>query len=210
MGWRIPGEVAYALEGSAFIAGAAVQWLRDGLGIIRDSAEIEALAREVDDAGDVVFVPALTGLGAPHWAPRARGLIAGLGRDTTRSHLARAALEGIAMEIADLVEAMSHDAGAPIASMRVDGGASANDLLMQTQADVTGTSVVRPRVLETTALGAGMLAALGAGLVGSRDDIAGALPVERSFVPGAMSDERVAALRSRWKTAVARALLEQG
>lgn len=210
VGWRIPGEVAYALEGSAFIAGAAVQWLRDGLGIIRDSAEIEALAREVDDAGDVVFVPALTGLGAPHWAPRARGLIAGLGRDTTRSHLARAALEGIAMEIADLVEAMSHDAGAPIASMRVDGGASANDLLMQTQADVTGTSVVRPRVLETTALGAGMLAALGAGLVGSRDDIAGALPVERSFVPGAMSDERVAALRSRWKTAVARALLEQG
>jgi len=210
VGWRIPGEVAYALEGSAFIAGAAVQWLRDGLGIIRDSAEIEALAREVDDAGDVVFVPALTGLGAPHWAPRARGLIAGLGRDTTRSHLARAALEGIAMEIADLVEVMSHDAGAPIASMRVDGGASANDLLMQTQADVTGTSVVRPRVLETTALGAGMLAALGAGLVGSRDDIAGALPVERSFVPGAMSDERVAALRSRWKTAVARALLEQG
>jgi len=210
VGWRIPGEVAYALEGSAFIAGAAVQWLRDGLGIIRDSAEIEALAREVDDAGDVVFVPALTGLGAPHWAPRARGLIAGLGRDTTRSHLARAALEGIAMEIADLVEAMSRDAGAPIGSMRVDGGASANDLLMQTQADVTGTSVVRPRVLETTALGAGMLAALGAGLVGSRDDIAGALPVERSFVPGAMSDERVAALRSRWKTAVARALLEQG
>jgi glycerol kinase len=210
VGWRIPGEVAYALEGSAFIAGAAVQWLRDGLGIIRDSAEIEALAREVDDAGEVVFVPALTGLGAPHWAPRARGLISGLGRDTTRSHLARAALEGIAMEIADLVQAMSHDAGAPIASMRVDGGASANDLLMQTQADVTGTSVVRPRVLETTALGAGMLAALGAGLVGSRDDIAGALPLERSFVPGEMSDERVAALRSRWKTAVARALLEQG
>lgn len=210
VGWRIPGEVVYALEGSAFIAGAAVQWLRDGLGIIRDSAEIEGLAGEVDDAGEVVFVPALTGLGAPHWAPRARGLIAGLGRDTTRSHLARAALEGIAMEIADLVAAMSADAGAPIASMRVDGGASANGLLMQIQADVTGTSVVRPRVLETTALGAGMLAALGAGLVGSRDDIAGALPVERSFAPGTMSDERVAALRSRWKTAVARALLEQG
>ncbi|MDO9018274.1 MAG: glycerol kinase GlpK [Deltaproteobacteria bacterium] len=210
VGWRIPGEVVYALEGSAFIAGAAVQWLRDGLGIIRDSAEIEGLAGEVDDAGEVVFVPALTGLGAPHWAPRARGLIAGLGRDTTRAHLARAALEGIAMEIADLVAAMSADAGAPIASMRVDGGASANGLMMQIQADVTGTSVVRPRVLETTALGAGMLAALGAGLVGSRDDIAGALPVERSFAPGTMSDERVAALRSRWKTAVARALLEQG
>ncbi|MDB4930063.1 MAG: glpK [Myxococcaceae bacterium] len=208
--WRIPGEVAYALEGSAFIAGAAVQWLRDGLGIIRDSSEIEALAAEVDDAGEVVFVPALTGLGAPYWAPRARGLISGLGRDTTRAHLARAALEGIALEIADLVAAMSADAGAPIASMRVDGGASANGLLMQTQADVTGTSVVRPRVLETTALGAGMLAALGAGLVGSRDDIAGALPVERSFAPGKMSEERVATLRSRWKTAVARCLLEQG
>ncbi len=210
VGWRIPGEVVYALEGSAFIAGAAVQWLRDGLGIIRESAEIETLAREVDDAGEVVFVPALTGLGAPYWSPRARGLISGLGRDTTRAHLARAALEGIALEIADLVEAMSADAGTAIASMRVDGGASANDLLMQTQADVTGTSVVRPRVLETTALGAGMLAALGAGLVGSKDDIAGALPVERTFIPGTMSDERVAALRLRWKTAVARALLEQG
>ncbi len=210
VGWRIPGEVAYALEGSAFIAGAAVQWLRDGLGLIRESSEIEALARQVEDAGEVVFVPALTGLGAPYWAPRARGLIAGLGRDTTRAHLARAALEGIALEIGDLVAAMSADAGAPIGSMRVDGGASANDLLMQTQADVSGTTVVRPRVLETTALGAGMLAALGAGLVGSRDDIAGALPVERSFAPGAMSEERVSALRSRWKAAVARALLEQG
>ncbi len=210
VGWRIPGEVAYALEGSAFIAGAAVQWLRDGLGLIRESSEIEALARQVEDAGEVVFVPALTGLGAPYWAPRARGLISGLGRDTTRAHLARAALEGIALEIGDLVAAMSADAGAPIGSMRVDGGASANDLLMQTQADVSGTTVVRPRVLETTALGAGMLAALGAGLVASRDDIAGALPVERSFAPGAMSEERVSALRSRWKSAVARALLEQG
>ncbi len=210
VGWRIPGEVAYALEGSAFIAGAAVQWLRDGLGLIRESSEIEGLARQVEDAGEVVFVPALTGLGAPYWAPRARGLISGLGRDTTRAHLARAALEGIALEIGDLVAAMSADAGAPIGSMRVDGGASANDLLMQTQADVSGTTVVRPRVLETTALGAGMLAALGAGLVGSRDDIAGALPVERSFAPGAMSEERVSALRSRWKAAVARALLEQG
>ncbi len=208
--WKIPGEVAYALEGSAFIAGAAVQWLRDGLGIIRDSSEIEALARSVPDSGEVVFVPALTGLGAPHWAPHARGLIAGIGRDTTRAHLARATLEGIALEIADLVTAMSADAAAPIASMRVDGGASANDLLMQTQSDVTGTSVLRPRVLETTALGAGMLAALGAGLVASRDDIAGALPAEREFRPGAMPRAAVVALQAKWKSAVARALLGTG
>ncbi len=131
--WQIPGEVAYALEGSAFIAGAAVQWLRDGLGLIRSASEIEALARSVPDAGEVVFVPALTGMGAPYWNPDARGLICGIGRDTTKAHLARATLDGIALEIADLVEAMARDAGAPIVSMCVDGGASANDLLLQVQ-----------------------------------------------------------------------------
>ncbi len=205
--WQIPGEVAYALEGSAFIAGAAVQWLRDGLGIIRAASEIEALARRVPDAGEVVFVPSLTGMGAPHWAPEARGLIAGLGRDTTAAHLARATLDGIALEIADLVEAMAHDAGAPIASMRVDGGAAANDLLLQIQADVAATEVVRPKVVETTALGAGMLAALGAGLVGSRDEVLGALAVDRVF---RAEGERaqVEALRGRWRAAVARALLK--
>ncbi len=207
--WQIPGEVAYALEGSAFIAGAAVQWLRDGLGVIRDASEIEALARSVPDAGEVIFVPALTGLGAPHWDPAARGLITGIGRDTTRAHLARATLDGIALEIADLVEAMARDAGAPIAAVRVDGGASANDLLLQIQADVANTQVIRPRVVETTALGAGMLAALGAGLVPNREAIAGALPVERTFSPNA-EPAAVAALRQRWAAAVARALLKQG
>jgi glycerol kinase len=203
--WQIPGEVAYALEGSAFVAGAAVQWLRDGLGIIQSSGDVEALARTVPDAGEVVFVPSLTGMGAPHWAPDARGLVCGIGRDTTRGHLARATLDGIALEIADLVEAMSQDAGAPIASMRVDGGASANDLLLQIQADVAATEVVRPRVVETTALGAGMLAALGAGLVGSRDDVLGALAVDRVFAPGG-ERARVEALRGRWRAAVRRAL----
>jgi glycerol kinase len=205
--WKIPGEVAYALEGSAFIAGAAVQWLRDGLGLITHASEIEALARTVPDAGEVVFVPALTGLGAPHWAPRARGVISGLGRDTTRGHLARATLDGIALEIADLVEAMSADAGAPIASMRVDGGASANDLLLQVQADVAQTRVVRPKVLETTALGAGMLAALGAGILRSRDEVAGTLPVDRSFEP-MLDDAKLDGLRARWRAAVRRALIE--
>jgi glycerol kinase len=161
----------------------------------------------VPDAGEVVFVPALTGLGAPHWAPRARGLISGLGRDTTRGHLARATLDGIALEIADLVAAMSADAGAPIASMRVDGGASANDLLLQVQADVAQTRVVRPKVLETTALGAGMLAALGAGILRSRDEVAGTLPVDRSFEP-MLDDAKLDGLRARWRAAVRRALIE--
>lgn len=205
--WKTADEVAYALEGSAFIAGAAVQWLRDGLGLIGSAAEIEALARSVPDAGEVVFVPALTGLGAPHWAPNARGVISGIGRDTTRAHLARATLDGIAMEIADLVAAMSADAGSPIASMRVDGGASANDLLLQIQADVAQTQVVRPRILETTALGAGMLAALGAGLLRSRDEVAGTLLVDRTF--DAVIDEvQLGERRARWRAAVRRALIE--
>jgi glycerol kinase len=210
VGWKIPGEVTYALEGSAFIAGAAVQWLRDGLGLIKSASEIEALACTVPDAGEVVFVPSLTGMGAPHWAPEARGLVCGLGRDTHAGHLARATLDGIALQIAELVEAMARDAGAPIASMRVDGGASANDLLLQVQADVAATEVVRPRVLETTAVGAGMLAALGAGLVRSRDEVLGALAVERVFHAAKAEGDRarVAALRDRWNKAVARALMK--
>jgi glycerol kinase len=205
--WKIPGEVAYALEGSAFVAGAAVQWLRDGLGIIRTSAEVEALARTVPDAGGVMFVPSLTGFGAPYWNPDARGLVCGIGRETTAAHLARATLDGIALEVADLVEAMSNDAGAALASMRVDGGASANDLLLQVQADVTGAEVVRPKMVETTALGAGMLAALGAGLVGSRDEVLRALAVDRTFKPEG-SRKETDALKKRWKAAVARALLK--
>lgn len=204
--WKIPGEVAYALEGSAFIAGAAVQWLRDGLGIIGSAGEVEALARSVPSSGEVVFVPALTGLGAPHWAPHARGMITGIGRDTTRAHIARATLEGIALSIADLVDAMGSDAGAPLASMRVDGGAAANDLLMEIQARLVGARVVRPKVVETTALGAGMLAALGAGLVPSREALTGALAIDREFQP----DEGIAEadeLRARWRDALRRVLL---
>ncbi len=203
--WKIPGETAYALEGSAFIAGAAVQWLRDGLGIIKTAAEIEDLARSVPSSGEVVFVPALTGLGAPHWAPHARGLITGLGRDTGRGHIARATLEGIALSIADLVDAMGADAGVPVASMRVDGGASANNLLMEIQCALVRAEIVRPAVVETTALGAGMLAALGAGLVPSRDAFASLLPPDRTFSPPP-DDPAVHALRARWRAAVARTL----
>lgn len=204
--WKIPGETVYALEGSAFVAGAVVQWLRDGLGIVRTASEIEGLARRVESSGELVFVPALTGLGAPHWDPNARGMITGIGRDTTAAHLARAALEGIALQVTDLVEAMEADAGARVASMRVDGGAAANDLLMEIQAALVNARVVRPRVVETTALGAGMLAALGAGLVGSREELAGRIPVERVF-EGTMAAEEVAALRARWRVALARVLL---
>jgi glycerol kinase len=201
--WKIPGEVAYALEGSSFIAGAAVQWLRDGLGIIRSAGEIEALARSVEGSGECVFVPALTGLGAPHWAPDARGLITGIGRDTTRAHLARATLEGIALSIADLLDAMGRDAGAPVGTMKVDGGASANDLLMEIQAALVGATVVRPRVVETTALGAGLLAALGVGLAKDRGSLP-TLPVDRTFDGRGVSE--VGPLRARWRVAVRRAL----
>ena len=203
--WKIPGETAYALEGSAFVAGAVVQWLRDALGVIKTSADIEGLARSVPDAGEVVFVPALTGLGAPHWAPDARGLITGIGRDTTLGHIARAALDGIALEVADLVDAMAADAGASLATMKADGGASANDLLLQVQADVSGARVQRPKVVETTAIGAGMLALIGAGMASSREELAGSLVPDREFAPS--GGAWVAALRGRWREAVARALL---
>src|SRR5205085_4506802 len=154
----------YALEGSAFIAGAAVQWLRDGLGLIGRSADVESLAEKVPSAGDVVFVPALTGLGAPHWDPDARGLICGLTRGTTASHLARATLEGIALSVADLGRAMEADLGARMTRLRVDGGASENALLMQYQADVLDVGIDRPANVETTALGAAYLAGLAVGL----------------------------------------------
>jgi glycerol kinase len=158
------GATSYALEGSAFIAGALVQWLRDGLGIIEKAADVEALAREAPDSGGVVIVPALAGLGAPHWRPEARGLITGITRGTTRAHLARAALEAIALQNVDLAQAMQADAGRPVSHMRVDGGASANDLLMQIQADLLGVAIYRPEMVESTALGAAKLAARGVGL----------------------------------------------
>jgi glycerol kinase len=162
--WTIDGRTTYALEGSAFIAGALVQWLRDGLQIISSANEVEALARSVPDSGGVIIVPALAGLGAPHWRPDARGIITGITRGTTRAHIARAALEAIALQNVDLAMAMQADAGRPITMMRVDGGASANDLLMQLQADLLGTAIVRPPMIESTALGAAKLAARGIGL----------------------------------------------
>ena len=205
--WRIGGQTTYALEGSAFIAGAAVQWLRDGLGIIRSASEVEALAAKVDSAGDVVFVPALAGLGAPHWDPHARGLITGITRDTTAAHLARATLEGIAFQIADLVEAMERDAGAPLGRLRVDGGAAANALLMQFQADVLGAPIDRPRSVETTALGAAYLAGLAVGVFRDTADVTRAHGVERTFTPRLAPSERAAHL-ARWRRAVARAKSE--
>jgi glycerol kinase len=163
--WTIGEKTCYALEGSVFVAGALVQWLRDGLGIIGAAREIEPLAASVPDTGGVMMVPALSGLGAPHWRPEARGLVTGLTRGTTRAHLARAALEAIALQVAELVQAMVEDAGRPIRALRVDGGAAANDLLMQMQADLLGVEIVRPDMVESTALGAGRLAAQAIGIV---------------------------------------------
>ena len=153
--WRIGGRTTYALEGSVFIAGAAVQWLRDGLQLFKRASEIEKLARSVPDSGEVIVVPAFTGLGAPHWRPEARGVITGITRGTTAAHIARATLEGIALQVYDLFASMSKDYGRSLATLRVDGGAAANNLLMQFQTDLLGTEIHRPKVVETTALGAG-------------------------------------------------------
>jgi glycerol kinase len=202
--WRRGGVLDYALEGSVFIAGAVVQWLRDGLQIIRSAPEIEALARRVDDSGGVYFVPAFAGLGAPHWDPYARGSVFGLTRGTNASHLARAALESIAFQSADVLDAMQKDAGITLSELRVDGGAAANDLLMQFQADVLGVPVVRPQVLETTALGAAYLAGLAVGYWKSDADVIANWRVDRRFEP-AMSRERAGELRAGWEKAVARA-----
>ena len=204
VGWRLDGAVTYALEGSAFVAGAAVQWLRDGLGIIQSAAEIEALAATVPDSGGVVFVPALTGLGAPHWRPDARGLFTGLTRGTTRAHIARAVLEGVALQICDILGAMSADAGQPLAEVRVDGGAARNDLLMQFQADVLGVRCVRPTVLETTALGSAFLAGLGVGFWSSPAAITAAWAEDRAFAPS-MKGPQVEAHRAAWAAAVQKA-----
>jgi len=205
--WRIGDETVYALEGSAFIAGAAVQWLRDGLGLISSSSEIEAKAREVDESGDVVFVPALAGLGAPHWDPHARGLIYGLTRDTTAAHLARATLEGIAFQIVDLVDAMQADAGRSITRLRVDGGAARNDLLMQFQADMLGVTIDRPENVETTALGAAYLAGMAVGVFDGLGSVVDAYRIERSFEPQVTQGERDGHLK-RWRDAVRRARSE--
>jgi len=201
--WRIGDEVAYALEGSAFIAGAAVQWLRDGMGVIESAADIEALARSVPASDGVYFVPALAGLGAPYWDAEARGMICGLTRGSTAAHVARATLEGIAHEVTDLAEAMAEDLKKPLSKMRVDGGAAQNALLLETQATLAGMTIERPVDLETTARGAAMLAALGAGVLKTKDEAARMSPLERSFEPVADQDRTSA--RQGWKSAVARA-----
>jgi glycerol kinase len=195
----------YALEGSVFIAGAVVQWLRDGLGFFSSSSEVEALANSCLDSGDVFIVPAFTGLGAPYWDPNARGAIVGLTRGTTRAHIARAALEAIAFQSAEVLEAMQRDADVRLSELRVDGGAAANDLLMQFQADVLGVPVVRPKVLETTALGAAYLAGMTVALWGSHEEIARHWNLDQRFEPRLERDAARARL-DRWKEAVQRSL----
>jgi len=202
--WRLGDVTEYALEGSIFIAGAAIQWLRDGLGLIRTAADVEALARSVPDSGGVVLVPAFAGLGAPHWDARARGAVLGITRGASAGHLARAALEGIAHQVCDVVEAMEADAGLGRGELRVDGGAAANDLLMQIQADLAGMPVVRPTVLETTARGAAYLAGLAVGFWPSRAAIADQWQAERTFEPAAAAAD-VEAARRLWQRAVGRA-----
>ncbi|MHC1699163.1 MAG: glycerol kinase GlpK [Geobacteraceae bacterium] len=200
---RIGGRTEYALEGSVFVAGAAVQWLRDGLGIIRNSADVEALAATVPDNGGVYLVPAFTGLGAPHWDPYARGALFGLTRGSNAGHVARAVLESIAFQTADLLIAMKEDAGIDIKELRVDGGATANDLLMQFQADLLGVPVVRPKVRETTALGAAFLAGLAVGFWRERAQIGSLWQAERIFAP-TMERTEAAELLGRWSRALER------
>jgi glycerol kinase len=202
--WRLGGVTTYALEGSSFVAGAAVQWLRDGLGLIRKARKVEELARQVPDTGGVTFVPALAGLGAPQWRPEARGLLLGMDRGTTAAHVARAVLEGIALQTADLADAMRKDSGQAIPLFKVDGGASGNDLLMQMQADILDVPVVRPRNLETTSLGAALLAGLGLGQWATLEEIRGVWKAERTFKPKMMPEARAEAM-ARWRRAVERA-----
>ena len=206
--WKIGDTVNYALEGSIFVAGSVVQWLRDGLGIIKSSSEVEELAASVPDNGGVYYVPALTGLGAPHWDQYAKGSIYGISRGTTAAHIARAALEGIAFQTMDIVNAMQKDAGVTLKELKVDGGASRNNLLMQFQADILETSVIRPTVTETTALGAAYLAGLAVGYWESLDHIKSQWGVEKEFKPSAAAED-VAALKEGWADAIRRTLTKQ-
>ena len=201
--WKVDGKTEYALEGSVFIGGAVVQWIRDGLGLIRASSEIEPLAASVPDNGGVYLVPAFAGLGAPHWDPYARGTVVGITRGTTAAHLARAALESIAYQVSDLLDAVHRDAGIELGELRVDGGASTNDMLMQFQADLLGVPVVRPAVTETTALGAAYLAGLAVGFWSSTSEIAGQWRVGRRFDPS-MSRAHADQLRGCWHDALER------
>ena len=203
--WKIGDTVNYALEGSIFVAGSVVQWLRDGLGVIRSSAEVEALATSVPDNAGVFFVPALTGMGAPYWDQYAKGTITGLTRGATAAHIARAALEGIAFQTMDIVEAMKKDAGVDLKELKVDGGASRNNFLMQFQSEVLGVEVIRPKVTETTAIGAAYLAGLAVGFWDSIDTVKHQWQQERTFSPE-MPQEKVEALKAGWKDAVGRTL----
>ncbi len=201
--WRIREQTNYALEGAIFVTGAAVQWLRDGLGVIAEAAAVEPLATSVPDSAGVVFVPALTGLGAPDWDPHARGAIFGITRGTTAAHIARATLEAIAHQTRDVLDAMIADSGFPVTELRVDGGAARDDLLLQIQADLLGVPVIRPRNVETTALGAAYLAGLSVGVWRSEADIAAHWQVDRVFEPAISQDEREVR-HARWRRAVTR------
>ncbi|NDD91862.1 glycerol kinase, partial [bacterium] len=206
--WQMPREgTVYALEGSAFIAGAAVQWVRDGMKLIRDSSEIESLAETVSHSDGVVFVPALTGLGAPYWDPEATGMFTGLTRGTQAGHLARAVLEGIAFQNADILAAMEKDLGKPLTSLNVDGGAAANNLLMQFQSDVLSVDLKRPKYLETTSLGAVFVAGLGAGLWSDISEIEKTWKQDRIFKPTFDSEKRSETMH-RWRCAVSRVLMK--
>jgi glycerol kinase len=201
--WQVGGKTMYALEGGVFIGGAVVQWLRDGLGLIKASSDVEALALSVPDSGGVYLVPAFAGLGAPHWDPYARGTIVGITRGTTAGHIARAAVESIAFQVADLLQSVRDDARIPLTELRVDGGAAANDALLQFQADLLGVAVVRPEVTETTALGAAYLAGLAVGFWDSTDALAQHWRVDRRFEP-AMPAALVASRRALWSEALNR------
>ena len=203
IGWKTDSELCYASEGSVFVSGSAVQWLRDGLGVIETSAQIEQLLDTEPDSGGVVFVPALTGLGAPHWDPTARGGIFGIDRGTTAGHLAHATIEGIALQAMELVDLMKDETGLPISSLKIDGGAAANDRLLQLHADLIGVEVLRPRMLETTALGAAYLAGLAVGFWPDRESLRENVAIDRVFVPSMRDSERNR-LISRWNTAVDR------
>jgi glycerol kinase len=201
--WGIDDRVEYALEGSVFIAGAAVQWLRDELGLVEDAADTEALAASVTDSAGVHFVPAFAGLGAPWWDPDARGVLIGLTRGTTKAHIVRATLEALALQSYDVLHAMEEDAHATIPQLRVDGGASVNDLLMQIQADILGAPVVRPAIVETTALGAAYLAGLATGFWSGRDELAAQWSEDRRFAPSINDATRRTRLAD-WHRAVER------
>jgi len=203
--WKIGDQVVYALEGSIYVGGSVVQWLRDGLGFITSSSEIEDLASTVPDSGGVYFVPALTGLAAPYWDQYARGTIIGITRGTTRAHIARAALDGIAFQTYDIAQAMAKDMNASLTELKVDGGASRNNLLMQSQADILGIKVVRPRITETTALGAAYLAGLAVGFWKNTDEIKNQWQIERCFEPIA-DNETIEAAKAGWADAIGRTL----